>query len=159
MKKINQKGFMLVEAFIVSTIVLAVLVFMFIQIRTIVNGFNKSFSYNTIPGIYIANELGQFITTYDYKDAVDTNGYVLHNEIFEDYDKEYNLWNEMLNNANVKNLIVSKGNLDSLKQSTNALFSVELINYVNSLNVEEPIDDYRIIVEFNDNTYASVRLH
>lgn len=163
MKKNNQNGFMLVEAFIVSTIVLSVLVFMFVQLRTVVNGFDRSFSYNTVSGLYIANELGKFVVNHNYdslKQEIDTEGYVIQNiDSYKDFDYETNiLWNEMLNISNIKNVIISTEDLNMLKNSNNILDSIKLEDYIKILNVDQNMSRYRIVVEFNDDTYASVKL-
>ena len=154
MKKNNQKGFMLVEAFVVSTIVLGVLVFMFIQIRTIVNGFNKSFSYNTIPGIYIANELKKIIKIQDYdelKQQVELTGYVL-------VDEDRTDWNNMFGINNIKTLIIAKDDINSLKKIKGEKISDKVIDYINTITSSDVQNAYRIIVEFNDDTYASIRV-
>lgn len=163
MKKSNQKGFMLVEAFVVSTVVLGVLVFMFVQLRTVVSGFDRSFSYNTVPGIYIANELGDFIVSHDYdnlKQKVNVNGYIVQNiDSYIDSDYETNiLWNEMLKAASIKNVVISTEDAAAIKTSNNVLSSVKLEDYIKFLSVDSNSNQYRIIVEFNDDTYASVKL-
>lgn len=163
MKKSNQKGFMLVEAFVVSTVVLGVLVFMFVQLRTVVNGFDRSFSYNTVPGIYIANELGDFIVSHDYdnlKQKVNINGYIVQNiDSYIDFDYATNiLWNEMLKAASIKNVVISTEDAVAIKTSNNVLSSVKLEDYIKFLSVDSNSNQYRIIVEFNDDTYASVKL-
>ena len=163
MKKNNQKGFMLVEAFITSTIVLGVLVFMFLQLRTIVNGFDKSFSYNTIPGIYIANELGNFIKNYDYENIkadVDVEGYLIKGENSYNYLglDEGSVWNEMLESSNIKTVIISDENVSDLKQVTDVQISDKLKSYISSIKVDNLSGIYRIIVEFKDGTFASVKI-
>ncbi|MBE6138482.1 MAG: hypothetical protein E7173_01905 [Firmicutes bacterium] len=160
MKKNNEKGFMLVEAFIVSTIVLGVLVFMFVQIRTVVNGFDKSFSYNTVPGIYIANELSKFIEQNGYDSTLlESNGYIMNGyDAYKNEDVSTNeIWNEILTHGNVKNVIVTDYSMSKLK-SSDAL-STGLEDYIYSLQVDTKYKDNRIIVEFNDKTYASLKLN
>ena len=61
MKKDNQKGFVLAETFIVSTFVLGVLVVLFLQIKTVINGYDRSFTYNTITGIYNTSEIKKYV--------------------------------------------------------------------------------------------------
>lgn len=169
MKKGNQKGFMLAEAFIISTVVLSILIFMFIQIRTITNGFNRSFSYNTVSGIYIANEMGDFIRNNNYEgimEFVDDYGYFDLSTEYLVSDKEldsYNImigntWKKLLSSTNVKKLIVSKEPMVELKSSTDEGISKNFINFINSIPVENYEFSYRIIIEYNDYTYASVRL-
>ena len=163
MQKNNQKGFMLVEAFIVSTFVLGVLVFMFIQLRTVVNGYDRSFSYNTVPGIYIANEIGKFVVNFDYentKQTVDNAGYVIKNiDSYSEFDYAVSdTWNAMLQDANVKTVIIATEDATILKEAKNGQISSKLEDYIDYLNVGNLTNRYRIIVEFNDETFASVKL-
>lgn len=163
MQKSNQKGFMLVEAFIVSTFVLGVLVFMFIQLRTVVNGYDRSFSYNTVSGIYIANEIGKFVANFDYentKQTVDNAGYVIKNiDSYSKFDSAVSdTWNAMLQDANVKTVIIATEDATILKEAKNGQISSKLEDYIDYLNVGNLTNRYRIIVEFNDETFASVKL-
>lgn len=167
MKKNNQKGFMLAEAFIVSTVVLGVLVFMFIQIRTIITGFDRSFSYDTVPGIYIANEFSKFIKNIDYsttKDRINANGYVVKGkDAYSAYVNNYGVdvnesWNSMITSANVKTIIICKENAIEVKNAFEGTFSTKFTEYIKHLKVDDVNDEYRIIIEFNDNTYASIRM-
>jgi len=71
MKK-NNKGFMLLETLIVSTIILSTLIFLFIQFSNIKTSYEISFTHNTIPGIYIAKELSDFLVTSGNNTKLDT---------------------------------------------------------------------------------------
>lgn len=166
MKKNNQKGFMLVEAFIVSTFVIGILVFMFVQIRTITNGYNRSFSYNTIPGIYIANEIGKFVINNDYEDIkleVDNasgDGYIIigTDEYINPYSVLNDTWIEMVNNVNVKSVVITREDAAKLKATTDEQLSSKFKQYIKALKVDNISGLYRILVEFNDETYASIIL-
>ena len=65
MKKNNQ-GFMLVEALVMSTVIIGVLVFMFIQFRNISRGYDRSFSYDTVPNLYYTNEIKRILTDKNF---------------------------------------------------------------------------------------------
>lgn len=160
MKKNNQKGFMLVEAFIVSTLVLSVLVFMFVQIRTVVNGFDKSFSYNTVSGIYITNELKDYIKNIGYDtELLENDGYIIngYNAYIDKNQDTNDFWNEMLKNANVKNVVISIDDLSKLKSSLSDEISAGLKGYIKTIN-SVGYNVHHIIVEFNDKTYTSIKV-
>ena len=140
MKKINQKGFVLAEAFIVSTFVLGILVFMFLQIKTIINGYDKSFTYNTIPGIYNSREIKKFIQKNDYGvilEEINNNDYI----ILDSSNKSYN---DIFEISNVKTLVISKGDLTGLRN--NKLLSPKFQNYIKTLASS---NGYQFIIEFN----------
>lgn len=145
MKKNNQKGFVLAEAFIVSTFVLGVLVFMFLQIRTIINGYDKSFSYNTVPGIYTAREIKKFIQrNYNYH-SEDSGDYVILDSTNSDYTDIFKV-------SNVKTVVITKEDLTALE--TNATLSPKFQNYIKTL---ADSNGYQFIVEFNDDTFATIK--
>lgn len=148
MKKKCQRGFVLAEAFIVSTFVLGILVFMFLQIKTIINGYDKSFTYNTIPGIYHAMEIKKFVQANDYQtliEQINENGFVV-------LDNTNTTYTNIFNTANIKNLVISSGDLSILK-SNNSL-SPKFQNYIKTLPNSE---EYKLIFEFNDDTFAAIR--
>lgn len=148
MKKNNQRGFVLAEAFIVSTFVLGVLVFMFLQIKTIINGYDKSFSYNTIPGIYNTKEIEKFIKKNNYElliNEVDEKGYIVLNSSNINYSDIFTV-------SNVKTLIISKSDLVELKKNNN--LSQKFLNYIKTLGIKS--GNYQYIVEFNDDTFVSI---
>ena len=137
MKKSCQRGF-----------VLGILVFMFLQIKTIINGYDKSFSYNTIPGIYHAREIGKFVKNNEYAtliEQVDENGFVVLNNTNATYTS-------IFNTANVKNLVISSGDLSLLK-ADNSL-SPKFQNYIKTLTNSK---EYKLIFEFNDDTFTTIK--
>ena len=60
MKK-NEKGFMLVETLVVSTLVSTVLIFLYLQFTNIVTNFNRSFKYNSVNNMYAAFDIKEQI--------------------------------------------------------------------------------------------------
>lgn len=155
MKKNNQSGFMLAEAFIVSAFILGVLVFMFIQINTVISGYNKSFSYNTIPGIYITREIKKFIIDNNYeaiKENIELNGYTIIDDTYLN-----DIGNEMIKDSEIKTIVLSKQDMTTLKSSTDNNISNKLFAFIETLNSDSHFD-YILIVEFTDDTYSTVNL-
>ena len=138
MKK-NNKGFMLAEVFIVSSFVLGVLVYMFIQTNSIMRNFNRSFSYNTVSGLYITNEVAKYIKNND------TNNYCTGVNII-DY-KGNNTWNNLKKSSNINTVII--GNLNDIKANatSNTKISPKAQDFIKFL---EEKDKCVIIIEFNN---------
>lgn len=138
MKK-NNKGFMLAEVFIVSSFVLGVLVYMFIQTNSIMRNFNRSFSYNTVSGLYITNEVAKYIKKND------TNNYCTGVNII-DY-KDNNTWNNLKKSSNINTVII--GNLNDIKANatSNTEISPKAQDFIKFL---EEKDKCVIIIEFNN---------
>lgn len=148
MKKNYQRGFVLAEAFIVSTFVLGVLVFMFLQIKTIINGYDKSFTYNTITGIYQAREVKKFIEDNDYVTLIEQ----INEHDFIVLDNTNTTYTNIFNIANIKTVVISKGDLSSLKMESS--LSPKFKNYIKTL---ANTDYYKLIFEFNDDTFATIK--
>ena len=99
MKK-NNKGFMLAEVFIVSSFVLGVLVYMFIQTNSIMRNFNRSFSYNTVSGLYITNEVAKYIKKNDINDYCTGVNMIKY--------EGNNTWNNLKKSSNINTVIIGK---------------------------------------------------
>lgn len=138
MKK-NNKGFMLAEVFIVSSFVLGVLVYMFIQTNSIMRNFNRSFSYNTVSGLYITNEVAKYIKKND------TNNYCTGVNIIDHTDN--NTWNNLKKSSNINTVII--GNLNDIKANATSYteISPKAQDFIKFL---EEKDNCVIIIEFNN---------
>lgn len=161
MKKMNNKGFMLVETLIVATFLVTTLLFIYIQFNNIKRTYNNSFKYNTVNGLYTAKNIIKYIST----DSID----ILKTELAQDgvefinitdcsntYFTEENYCKILMNSSNVKTVLFTEENLDTLKNATTSLDQtmIDFINYVDY----EKTTGYRIIIEFNDNTFASIKI-
>lgn len=144
MKK-NDRGFLLAEVFIVSSFVLGVLVYMFIQINSIMKNYNRSFSYDTVQGLYITNEVMNYVKTTEDPNKIEDacNNY----EILE-------LNDEIKSAANIKTVIL--GNLSSLKKVNNDDYITPKAQDYIKYNSEK--SNCILLLEFNDDTYASLNM-
>ena len=61
MKKNRKRGFILAETLVIATVVMASLVFIYIQFNSVNNGFNRTFKYNSVNNLYLTNEVKKFI--------------------------------------------------------------------------------------------------
>lgn len=151
MKK-NNKGFMLAEVFIVSSFVLGVLVYMFVQTNSIMRNYSRSFSYDTVQGLYIANEVKKFLNYSGYDNEKLANACDNY-QIFDVPDDEY--FSNMKQLANIKTVIL--GNLNYIKSNATNDFNIsskekDYIKYLNQKN------KCVLLLEFNDDTYASLNM-
>jgi len=61
-----------------------------------------------------------------------------------------------MNASNVKTVLFTNENLVTLKNNTDGL-NQTMIDFINYINYETTTG-YRIIIEFNDNTFASLKI-
>ena len=157
MKKNKHNGFLLAEAFIVSTFVLGVLVYLYIQTKVIINNYNKSASYNTIPGIYITKEIDKYFK-YIYDDVKDE----LASKEYIDITAYDDMMEKFVVAADIKQIIVTLPSMDwdlfDLKNEDKEVDS-KFAKYINWVSRNKNGNcNYIIITEFNDDTYASLKL-
>ena len=161
----NKKGFMLLETLVVSTFILGILIFLFIQLSTIKRAYDTSFRYNTVTGLYHAKEFSKFLLENGY-DQVDnklantTSGYVDITScpnlglLCGKIEKEINAKRILYVSENISSL---QNNLSTSQFDTN-LFNSELKKFILQMNSVEPTGKNRLIIEYNDNTYATITL-
>lgn len=159
MKKSFNKGFMLVETLMVASFISITLVYLFVQFRNININYNNSLSYNSVNGMYINNQIKNFLRQYDIESLSkeiaygNVTYYDLKDCSLDIYtDKEY--CNMFYNTLNIKNVyyISEKINADTSK------FSGELFKYVNTLTKEDG-DMFLIVSEFTDGSFANLKMN
>ena len=151
MKK-NNKGFLLVETLVVSTFCLTVLIVLFLQFKTLVVNYNTSFKYNTVEGIYNLGAVKRYFQDKNISlNDFSSNPYVYKGESFS--NKCDNFCKELVAAMDVKVLVYTSSILSAnLRNDTN--LSVGMRRFIAQL--KDNADGNRLIVEFNDGTYASI---
>ena len=163
----NNKGFMLLETLIVSTIILSTLIFLFVQFTNIKENYEVSFRYNTIPGIYLAKELSDFLVENDINDSLsnlldsEENGFINIKTHTYINNGENDFYQTMISNMNIKNIIYTSANLEKLNIYLNSskvdtsIFSESFKEFILSLKSKNT-NNNRLIIMFNDKTFASI---
>lgn len=165
--KLGNQGFMLLETLIVSTIILSTLVFLYIQFSNIKTNYDISFRYNTIPGLYAAKEISEFITNNDNTNLStqvdnEVNGYV-NITSGSLINGNTNLFRKLCEYFNVNTILYVPDDLTKFKDYLNngdnvqSNISEDFKRYILNLNTNSSNKD-RIIIKFNDNTYSSIIL-
>lgn len=160
MKK-NRKGFTLIETLLVSTFVIGVLVYLFVQFSNIKKNYDISFERDTIPSLYYVQNIGSYLETVDISritTKLTTNDYVeIESCDFMITSAAY--CRELMHMANVSKAIVVttdlKGFQERLQQMNNP-FSETMYQYILSLSPPK-IEVNRLIVEFTNGTVASLQ--
>ncbi|MBP3766474.1 MAG: hypothetical protein J6G98_04775 [Bacilli bacterium] len=168
----KNKGFMLIETLIASTIILGALIFLFIQFSTIKRSYDNSFRYNTIPGLYSGKVLVDFISKNGYSSldqnlSSSTKGYVLLNgkctlgawnltetKICEKITSKMDASHILYVGNNISNL---QNDLKNNNYDQN-VFNTGFKKFVLSINSIEINQRRRIIVEYKNNTYAVIAI-
>lgn len=169
MKKRN-KGFMLIETLVVSTFIITVLIYLYVQFTNLKKSYDISFRYDTISGLYGAKEIDKFINNnYGYTDLFEEiesekDNYIeVINKNKCDYlyfSENINFCEKLVSNLNIKTVLLSSTDLTNLKEKLKEKnpYSNDLYLYIKSINPKQKGGSYIMIVEYNDNTFANIKL-
>ena len=137
MKKDN-KGFVLLETLMVSTFIIVVLIYLYIQFSSIKQSYSKSFKYDTISSLYSLKEVDKFINDKfgysELKENVDNeeNRYIeLYNNnkcSLVNFSSDYSYCDKLMENLNIKTLLFISSDTTYLKNKmkTNNPYSNKL---------------------------------
>lgn len=181
MKKKNNQGFLLVETLIVSTFIASTMIFIFVQFRRINTEYNRSFTYNTVEGIYATKEMNKFILNNGYARIVEymsgrtQNGETakpeLYAEIYNEthgcsslYVYEVDYCNRLMKDLNAKQVIVTASDLTDFRNKLDSYDEFDtnmkrFMKYIKFDTGDAEIGRRRTIVSFKDNTYATLKLY
>ena len=182
MKKKNNKGFLLVETLLVATFAASTMLFIFVQLRRITTEYNRSFSYNTVEGIYATNQINDYILNNGYEKiaeymtnriegdvTVTPEPYVIlydGNSCSSVYLDEVDYCNHLMSLLNVKMVVMTyadlsfkdfRKNIDSYDVFDNNL--KRFIKYIKYDVGDSELSKRRTIVSFKDDTYASLKVY
>lgn len=153
MKK-NKKGFIMVETIIVSSVVLAALVFIYIQFTTVSNNYYRSFKYNSVDDLYKVNNIKTFIVNSNYNVALalTDDDYIDITSCSADDFTEYPYCKTLFDALDIQTVIITKENISGIDFSN---LSLGMNNFIKT--IKDNGNGYRIIVEFED-SYATLKV-
>lgn len=159
MKKSNKKGFVLAETIAVSVVVMTSLVLIYTQFMYLSKSYARTFTYNSVNNLYLANNIKKYINSDGLSNLInglENSNYIDITSCSTDYFTEYIYCETLIDSLEVKQVIFTKANLDDLKTNIDGLSEKmkQFINYINYKNT----NNYRIIVEFNDESYATLTI-
>ena len=168
MKKSNQKGFMLTETLIVSTLVIGVLLFLFIQFRGINQSYNTVINYNSADALLAAENLRTFYFNDNY-DAIEEyyrNNHLKFLDLTNCPSSVINLQeycNSITSKVNVKKVLFTDADLNYITQALNRKelqLEPTFEKYIRSLENDEEgtLLKYRIIVELNSGEFGNIKM-
>lgn len=167
MKKLSNKGFMLIEVLVVSVFIATVLVVLFVQFKKINKSYNVSFNYNTVEDLYLLDNIKKLIInnpnsnnfgTYQ-SEVSDSQKYILIYNSKEDNNicpgLQYDC--ELLKTSDIDILYFARNDArDSMLKDTNIL--IEFKDYIKYMSFKAYNTDYFLVAKFNDGTYGSVNI-
>lgn len=171
MNKSNNHGFMLLETLIISAVILSTLIFLYVQFTSIKTNYDISFRYNTIPGLYQTKEITNYFNNYGHSTLStildnSNNGYlnISASTSYFEINSNITLYKNLVNEIKAKTILFVNDDLSILKQyitntsdDISGVIDEELKRYILRLTTDAT-NKYRIIIEFQNNTFASVMI-
>lgn len=157
MKKMNNKGFMLTETLIVSILLIIVLLTIYVQFKKVNRSVENSFSYNTVSSLYNLYNVKLYFEQEKFNVIVanlDEKDYVELTDCSEVFFERPSYCKNILNSVGIKRVFATNENLYSLVEKKP--FNQKLNNYIASIDYEAT-SGYRLIAEFEDGSYASLK--
>ena len=160
MSKMNNKGFLLTESLIVSTFVLTVLVFIFIQFKNLMVNYKSSYMYNNVEDIYSLGSMGAFLKNNITISIPENSSYL---EIYKDgtctnipEEKVYSC-NELADAMNLEYMIYIDSDIESLKSSIgNTSLNQEIKDFIERASGDRIVGKGRLIAKFKNGNFATV---
>jgi hypothetical protein len=158
----NNKGFALTEVLVLSTVIIGVLTFMYIQFKSINRSYQNSFNYDTVEGMYIANNIINYINEDNYDTLVENlnnsqQGYIDITNCDINLFETSSYCEQLFEKSKISKILFTEENLFKLKSVTN--LENDLKNYVKQIKTTNSKTDYRIVIKYNNNTFASMRFN
>lgn len=144
------------ETLVVTAFVAGVLIFLYIQFTNLNESYEESYIYNPVEGLYaledvkvyieedleISQYINENIDTLKYIDITDCSLFA-----YESYCKE------LFKLENIKNIFITYNSVPVVDFNN---YSLDFQKFIEKIN-KEGTQPYRIIAEFNDSTFATVR--
>ena len=147
---------MLAETLIVTVFVAGVLIYLYIQFSNLNNSYEDSYVYNTVEGLYALDDVKAYIESdVQVLEYIDTNIEELKYidvtdcSLFTDID----YCESLLESENIKTIFITTNKVpdESIIQ-----YNEEFTTFIKKIN-KEGNQSYRIVAEFNNYTYATLR--
>lgn len=159
----NNKGFALTEILILSAVVIGVLTFMYIQFKNINRGYQYSFKYDTVEGMYLANNIVNFINEDNYDTLVEKlntmqEGYLDITNCDYEIFKAPIYCEQLIEKSEISQILFTEENLSKIKANMRNLDG-DLQEYIKKIKITNTENDYRIIIKYNNNTFTTMRFN
>lgn len=180
MKKMNNKGFVLVETLIVTVFVVAIFSIVFMNFYPLIGEYERRENYDDVDskyGVYWVKKMLQDSNIYDFKEGCTGSctplGHKYNSfnileceDMFSESDSKYNICKNLWSDLGINKAILTKYNIETLKEcSSSSSDSVCVTQFKDfSENFKDYISylpkytypslngaDYRVLVEFRRN--------
>ena len=154
----KKNGFVLIETLLATTLIVVVFTILYIQFGTINQSYKTTYNNNTVEKLYSANNIKTFILSNGYSNLIPIEDYLDLTSCSAFTNQS--LCTSLINVLDIRQVILMKDDIKNLKST---LMDDETISdnfkiFIKNLGYSTIDNNYRLIVEFNDNQCASIRM-
>lgn len=151
----KKNGFALVETLIATTLVATVFTVLYVQFMNINENYRKTYENNTVEGLYASNNIKNYLLSNNYEDLAITSYINMNCDMFTNKTQ----CNNLLSVLEVKNAYIMIDDITSIREDiyNDSNISDGLKKFVKSVNTTTN-PGYRLLVEFNNDTYATIKV-
>lgn len=160
MRKVNNKGFMLMETLLVSVFIVSTLVFLYIQFGKVRDSYNDSFHYNTVASAYSTNTFLQYLQENGIENLSKTLSttdtvYIDLTTCSATYLTQTSMCTKLISKLGIKKIYYVSSDITNFKNNLPSGMSNSFKKYVRTLKSKDGLG-YRLIAEYKDGTFASI---
>lgn len=151
----KKNGFALVETLIATTLVATVFTVLYVQFMNINENYRKTYENNTVEGLYASNNIKNYLLSNNYEDLAITSYINMDCDMFTNKTQ----CNNLLSVLDIKNVYIMIDDITSIREDiyNDSNISDGLKKFVKSVNTTTN-PGYRLLVEFNNDTYATIKV-
>lgn len=147
MNRVGNKGFLLAEALIVSTFVLTVLIYLFVQFKNIMIDYKKNYSYNTVEDIYNLGSLSKYI---DHNNLSFNSGKIYESGNFSD-----DMFSQMASEMNIDYILYTDSDIEKIKSNISQ-YDQDVIDFISKVKFKKIENKGRLVAKFKNGNFASI---
>lgn len=154
MKKIYNKGFVLLETLIVTVFISSVLLFLFIQFNALNKNYEESYEYNSVEKIYALNNIANYILNdWDLYQKIESNTDDYINITNCSLFSNVNFCKKIFDNLEINTIVITKNNFN---KNSFMDYDDDFIRFIQKISPRGN-EKYRLIAKFNSGEFATVR--
>ena len=154
----KKNGFVLIETLIATTLIATVFTILYVEFNNINENYKKTYNNNTVDKLYAANNVKNFLLSNGYYNIVPMTNY-LDITTCQNFTNRTQCEN-LVKTLEIKKMILLPDEMQTLKptllQDNN--ISDNLKKFIKSFTNTNLVNQYRLIIEFNDNRCATIRM-
>ena len=162
MKKVDNKGFLLSEALIVSTFVLTVIALIFVQFKGVMVNFKKQYTYNNVENIYSLGALAEFFTKNNV--AISGNNIMIFTggasgSCTTNVNSTYkNMCTDIAKKIGADYIFYTDSDIETVKTTLNAgsSYNQELRDFAEKIKTDSVTGRKRLIAKFTNGSFSTV---